>query len=431
MRIHQIALASTDWSGYWHRDEEDGRVFLSASFSPGLSRGDFPELPVAIGGSLPSLGVHPLLPYVVKHFGFACSDPRHLVYEDLVYSLEQEWAWCLCGAYMNEVWLHGRAFVPPVEVLSFLGRLAPTLPDGPFHPVERGSPPVPLSYSSVLDLMHRAVMVPERNRQPWIDYSTGTRSLFLAYDCQGDGFLARPNPPAAGSSRSKGGVGSAVREARRKRHRDLDGEPPAVVLAGANVVRDLPDVDHHTVARPTLPLLPSLGSVDHPGAPRSAALNLEVARDELTAISRLSRALGSFIDRSWTVEGLHQTLTSWYLERSSEARRLGAERQAFAVERDSLAAQLHRAQGELEALRKASSRHASDSQRAITERDRYRRERDALRAIRVVPSLAVLRLPRRVWVLETPTRVSDALLRQVMRLPVPQVPTGVGPRTAW
>ena len=79
MRIHQIALAPTDWSAYRHRDEEDGRVLPSASFSPGLSRGDFPELPVAVGESLPSLGVHPLLPYVVKHFGFACSDPRHLV----------------------------------------------------------------------------------------------------------------------------------------------------------------------------------------------------------------------------------------------------------------------------------------------------------------------------------------------------------------
>ena len=333
--------------------------------------------------------MHVLLPYVVKHFGFACSDPRHPVYDELVYDFEREWAWCLCSAYMNEVWLHGRAFVQPVEVPSFLGRLAPTLPDVPFHPSERCSPPIPWSCSSVLDLMHHAVAVPERNRRPWTDYTTGTRSLFLAYDFQGDAFMARLNPPAAGYWRSKGGVGSAVREARRKRYRDLDGEPPAIVLAGVNAVQDLPHVDHHSVAGSTLPPFPSLGSVGHSGAPRSAALNLDVACDELTAIPRLSRALGSLIDRSRTVEGLLRTLTSWYLERSSEAPRLGAERQAFALERESLSAQLRRAQGELEAPRKAPSRRASDLQRAIAERDRYRSERDALRAVCVVPSLAV------------------------------------------
>ena len=62
MRLYSVAVAHFDWSAYRAPVEEDGRVFLSASFERGLSVRDFPELPPSVRDSFPSVGVHPLLP---------------------------------------------------------------------------------------------------------------------------------------------------------------------------------------------------------------------------------------------------------------------------------------------------------------------------------------------------------------------------------
>ena len=93
MRLHSIALAPHDWSAYRHASEADGRVLKSASFERGLSVGDFPTLPASIVEVFPSLGVHTLLPYALKHFGFACADPNHPAREALLSNAELEWAW--------------------------------------------------------------------------------------------------------------------------------------------------------------------------------------------------------------------------------------------------------------------------------------------------------------------------------------------------
>ena len=77
MRIVQVAWPRTIGRHIVIPKEEVGRVFLSAAISPGLSRSDFPELPAVVGEALPSLGVNPLLPYALKHLGFACVDPKH------------------------------------------------------------------------------------------------------------------------------------------------------------------------------------------------------------------------------------------------------------------------------------------------------------------------------------------------------------------
>lgn len=87
--------------------------------------------------------------------------------------------------------------------------------------------------------------------------------------------------------------------------------------------------------------------------------------------------------------GLLRTLTGWYLERSSEARRLGAGRQAFAVERDSVSEQLRGAQGELGAPQESSSRQTNILQRPTAESGRYRSRWYALRAVRMASSAIV------------------------------------------
>lgn len=217
-----MALALNDWSAYRHTDDEDSPVFLSAAFSSRFSRSHFPELQAVVGEALPSLGVHPLLPSTLKHFGFACGDTKRPAYGDLVCNFKREWAWSLCIAFMSEVSQHRRTFVQPVGLPSSLGRVASSLPDVPLHHLDHGSPHVPWSHSSVLYLMHSAGAVPERNLRPWTDYATGCQSLFLAYDFKGDGFAARPNSPVAGPPRNKGGLGTTAREARRKRYRDLE-----------------------------------------------------------------------------------------------------------------------------------------------------------------------------------------------------------------
>ena len=77
MHLHAVAVAHHDWAAYRGPDEADDRVFRCSSFVGGLTPGDFPALPNAVMGPFPSLGIHPLLPFILKHFGYACADPRH------------------------------------------------------------------------------------------------------------------------------------------------------------------------------------------------------------------------------------------------------------------------------------------------------------------------------------------------------------------
>ena len=90
MRLFGIAVSPHDWATYRHREENDGRVFRSASLEQGITPRDFPELPEVVQESLPSFGVHALLPYALKHFGFACSDPNHPTHADLAHNVERE-----------------------------------------------------------------------------------------------------------------------------------------------------------------------------------------------------------------------------------------------------------------------------------------------------------------------------------------------------
>lgn len=57
-----------------------------------------------------------------------------------------------------------------------------------------------------------------------MDYTTGVRVPFLAYDPAADGFPASPSasPLVVGKTTKRGGVGSESRCGRRKRYRDLD-----------------------------------------------------------------------------------------------------------------------------------------------------------------------------------------------------------------
>ena len=123
--------------------------------------------------------MHPLLLFALKHFGFACADREHPVHADLSYNFEGEWAWSLGNALMTEVGVSARAFVQPPEVLAFLGRVSPGLPVVPLNPLEEGSQHVLWSFSSLLELMHRACQVVERRRRSWTDFTTGKRSAFL------------------------------------------------------------------------------------------------------------------------------------------------------------------------------------------------------------------------------------------------------------
>ena len=88
--------------------------------------------------------------------------------------------------------------------------------------------------------------------------------------------------------------------------------------------------------------------------------------------------------------------------RSDEARRLGTERESYASE-------LRRSKHEVETLRQSSAEHANALERSHAERDRYRRELDELRALRVcAPSVPrhAMRDPYEVRGYEPP-RTSD------------------------
>ena len=117
-------------------------------------------------------------------------------------------------------------------------------------------------------------------------------------------------------------------------------------------------------------------------APQTASVGHgTLERDDIRAIPVLSHALGQSADRTWQVDGLLSTLESWYLARSDEARRLEAARASSVSE-------LRHVRSELEALRESSDRRAGVSERTTAEGDRNRRERDALRCLRMALSSA-------------------------------------------
>ena len=224
MGLYSVAVAHFDWTAYRAAGEEDGRVFLSAAFERGLSVRNFPELPPSVRDSFPSVRVHRLLPPVLKHFGFACADSAHPAHPCLVYNYEREWAWSPCSAYMTEVSINERALIQPCQTISWIERQAPGLLNASLHPLEHHSPHLLWAFEAFVDMMVRASEVSERHHHSWMDFTTGTRSAFLAYDTRGNAFLSRP---AASPSRrlptgKREGVGSEARKGRRKRYRDLD-----------------------------------------------------------------------------------------------------------------------------------------------------------------------------------------------------------------
>ena len=278
--------------------------------------------------------------------------------------------------FMNEVSINGRVFVQPGAVLSFLGRVAPELPNVPLNPLEHGSQHVPWSYSFVLYLMHCSLDVEVWHYRPWTDYTTNVRSTFMAYDRRADAFVARPHPSAGNTSRGGAGVGLAARETLRKRYRDLDGKRSAPLLVRANPFRAPPAFDESqgvAVGSPT----PSLPPLNIPGG--ASFQHFTFTREEIRAVPDLVQALGILVDQTWLVISLPSTLSGCYLARSVEARRLGAERAAFS-------SQLRHLQSEVGDLRESSGRQESVLERMVTEQDRYRRERDTLWSLSAPPA---------------------------------------------
>ena len=381
MRLHSIAVAHLDWAAYRRDDEKDGRVFRSACFEHGLSPADFPVLPAMVRDSFPSLGVHPLLPYVLKYFGYAFAEEIHPAYPTLVSHREREWAWSVCNAVSTELGVNGRVFVQSAATLDFLERVTPGLPRVSLNPSDRGYSHVVWTYAAVLDLLRRAGEVGEHIHRPWTDFSTGERSVFVLYDFRGNGFLARstatPLRPRSAGLRS--GVGSAARSARRKRYRDPDAKSPVPFSVGSNPFRVVTPHDAEIISRgtraPSDPLpVPPLRPVE--GGPSSGSLVDHILTPgELGSLPDLLRALGASSDRAWSVGTLLSTMVRWYFARSDEAQRLRNER-------DSYAAEYHRVRRHVETLRADSLRSSKLVPRLTADRDRYRAERDELRASR-------------------------------------------------
>lgn len=210
--------------------------------------------------------------------------------------------------------------------------------------------------------MHRADAVPERNRRPWTDFTTGDRSTFPAYHPGADTFVARPTPKLSSPDRPVrgGGVGSAALESQRKRYRDLDGEVAALAEAGTNPFR-LPTMrsgSHGSLESPSVLPVPALHPPTGVGLRNeSATHHIMSARADIRAVPGLARALGASADRLSPVGGLLRTLASWHLSRGEEARRLGAARKSLALD-------LRRLQHEVGILRDASGEQASALERS-------------------------------------------------------------------
>ena len=279
---------------------------------------------------------------------------------------------------MAEVHINRRVFVQPIEVLAFLGMVAFDLPAVPLHPLEANFKHSMWSFASVLSLMHRACQVPERTRHSWTDYTTGEQSAFLLYDMRIDAFAAKPtSPPPSPITTGRGAsVGSVRREAQRKRHREGDSDAPTLATR-----RDAQPTNFQPPETSGVPLqfasgvpaVPPLHLAGQDSLPPFATPQLVLSPEDVAAIPGLARALDNSSHRVWKVGGLLSTLANWYLTRSDEARRINAEREVHATD-------LRRAQGDLANFRESFRRQSEALERALADRERYRRERDELRA---------------------------------------------------
>ena len=312
MRIHSIAVARLDWSAYRRADEKDGSVFRC--FEHGLSPADFPALPAMVRDSFPSLGVHPLLPYVLTYFGYAFAEECHPAYPALVSHCKREWAWSVCNAVSTELGVNGRVFVQSAATLDSLGRVTPELPKVSLNPSDQGSTHVVWTYAAVLDLLRRAGEVGEHIHRPWTAFFTGERSVFVLYDFQWDGFLGRctPTPLPPGSVGLPSGMGSAARLARRKRYRDPDAESPVTFSVGSNSFRAVTPRDAEIISRgtraptdalPVPPLLPVEG-----GPSSGSLVDHILTPGELGSLPDVLRTLRTSGCRAWSVGTLLSTM---------------------------------------------------------------------------------------------------------------------------
>ena len=135
--------------------------------------------------------------------------------------------------------------------------------------------------------------------------------------------------------------------------------------------------------------MPPLDGPSVTATPRVAVPDLPLSRDDISSVPELAQALGPAGDRSWTVINLLSTMASRFLARTDEARRLNGER-------DSLSPSLRQSQSENDAARDSAGLQVGAHERAVADRDRYRQERDTLRATRAQAALEVaLQPPRR------------------------------------
>lgn len=106
--------------------------------------------------AFPFLGVHPLLLYVLRRFGYAVVDPGHPARPLFMDNCEKECAWYLGSAIMAKVGGNGRVYLQPCRTVAFLARLAPSLPIVPPHPLERDPVYTPWTLRVVMSLMIQA-----------------------------------------------------------------------------------------------------------------------------------------------------------------------------------------------------------------------------------------------------------------------------------
>lgn len=133
MHLHGVAVAHHDSAAYRGADEDDGCVFRLSAFEGGLTRDDFSPLLDWVLGSFTSFGVDPQLPYVLKHFGYACAYPRHPGRAFVEYNYEREWTWSLTNLIMSEGSTNKWVFIQPSGTLAYLERFVVGLSIGTLH----------------------------------------------------------------------------------------------------------------------------------------------------------------------------------------------------------------------------------------------------------------------------------------------------------
>ena len=259
---------------------------------------------------------------------------------------------------MAEVHANKRVFLQPDSVITFVERVASTLPQARIHYSEHGSSHVPWTSGHAVALMSRAGEGSTRHHRTWLDYTTGTRRSYLSYEPTGDAFVTRPSPipPVFGNTGKRGGVGSESQVG--------SASNPFPVTPLFHTPGPQEGVAPTQVILP----VPPLDVVRRDPARTRFVRALALPQEELAAILELTRALGAASHRSWTVGRVISTLGAWILAQSDEARGLRHDLEVHTAE-------LQRLQQELTSLRSAYERAQHD-------RERYRRERDSLRASR-------------------------------------------------